>query len=202
MTPREVTGVEVRPATAADLATVSAIEAAAFSDPWSPEAFEALLGKPQVAWTVAVTADGTVVGYCILLLAGGEGDVANIATAPGWRGRGVAHLLLAEACRLDSGAARRSSWRCARGTPPLGHSTPAMDSNRWGGAAPTIATPLRMPWSCAGLWPTRGPLPPSPPRTRRRRCRDPAGNAAVWRLGPAILAFRRPHHPSSSEEVP
>jgi ribosomal-protein-alanine N-acetyltransferase len=99
MTPRDVVGVEVRPATVADLATVSAIEAAAFSDPWSPEAFEALLGKPQVAWTVAVTSDGTVVGYCILLLAGIEGDVANIATASGWRGRGVAHLLLAEACR-------------------------------------------------------------------------------------------------------
>lgn len=99
MTPRDVVGVEVRAATVADLATVSAIEAAAFSDPWSPEAFEALLGKPQVAWTVAVTSDGTVVGYCILLLAGVEGDVANIATASGWRGRGVAHLLLAEACR-------------------------------------------------------------------------------------------------------
>ncbi|MEN9816303.1 MAG: hypothetical protein RLZ32_183 [Gemmatimonadota bacterium] len=99
MTSREVTGVEVRPATAADLATVGAIEAVAFSDPWSPEAFQALLGKPQVAWTVAAASDGSVVGYCILLLAGSEGDVANIATAPGWRGRGVAHLLLAEACR-------------------------------------------------------------------------------------------------------
>jgi ribosomal-protein-alanine N-acetyltransferase len=48
---------------------------------------------------VAAASDGSVVGYCILLLAGSEGDVANIATAPGWRGRGVAHLLLAEACR-------------------------------------------------------------------------------------------------------
>jgi ribosomal-protein-alanine N-acetyltransferase len=99
MTPRGVTGVEVRPATAADLPAVWAIETAAFADPWSREAFQALLGMPQVAWTVATTSDGTVVGYCILLLAGVEGDVANIATAPGWRGRGVAHQLLAEACR-------------------------------------------------------------------------------------------------------
>ncbi len=91
--------VELRPATAADLAPVAAIEAAAFSDPWSLEAFQALLGQPQVAWDVAVAADGTVVGYCVLLLAGVEGDVANIATAPGWRGRGVAHRLLVEACR-------------------------------------------------------------------------------------------------------
>jgi ribosomal-protein-alanine acetyltransferase len=91
--------VELRPATAADLAPIAAIEAAAFSDPWSLEAFQALLGQSQVAWSVAVTADGTLVGYCVLLLAGDEGDVANIATAPSWRGRGVAHRLLAEACR-------------------------------------------------------------------------------------------------------
>jgi ribosomal-protein-alanine acetyltransferase len=99
VTRRAAAAVAVRPATPADLAPIAAIERAAFSDPWSLDAFRALLGQPQVAWSVAVTTDGTVVGYCVLLLAGVEGDVANIATAPSWRGCGVAHRLLAEACQ-------------------------------------------------------------------------------------------------------
>lgn len=80
-----------------DLPHMADIEHASFADPWPRQAFEELLGKPQARCTVAETPEGPIAGYCILLLAGPEGDVANIATAPRWRGRRVADQLLGEA---------------------------------------------------------------------------------------------------------
>jgi len=87
----------VRMAGPADLPHMAAIEDASFADPWPRQAFEELLGTPQARCTVAAPPEGPIVGYCILLLAGPEGDVANIATDPRWRGRRVAGRLLGEA---------------------------------------------------------------------------------------------------------
>ncbi|MBA3917992.1 MAG: ribosomal-protein-alanine N-acetyltransferase [Gemmatimonas sp.] len=80
-----------------DLSAVAAIEAASFSDAWPRSAFAELMPRGYARLRVAVTGNGEVCGYCVLLLAGGEGEIANIATHPAWRGRGVGRSLLREA---------------------------------------------------------------------------------------------------------
>jgi ribosomal-protein-alanine N-acetyltransferase len=83
----------VRPAVPGDLAAVAAIEQAAFSDPWSPSSFRALLGNPTVAFSVAER-DGVVVGYSVAWFAADEAELANVAVSAAMRGRGVGALLL------------------------------------------------------------------------------------------------------------
>ena len=79
-----------------DLTAVAAIEAASFSDAWPRSAFAELMPRGYARLRVAVAANGEVCGYCVMLLAGGEGEIANIATHPAWRGRGVGRALLQE----------------------------------------------------------------------------------------------------------
>jgi ribosomal-protein-alanine N-acetyltransferase len=89
--------VTIRAMQEGDLLAVAAIEAASFSDAWPRSAFAELMPRGYARLRVAVAANGEVCGYCVLLLAGGEGEIANIATHPAWRGRGVGRSLLREA---------------------------------------------------------------------------------------------------------
>jgi [ribosomal protein S18]-alanine N-acetyltransferase len=89
-------GVRIRAMQEGDLTAVAAIEAASFSDAWPRSAFLELLPRGYARLRVAVAANGEVCGYCAMLMAGGEGEIANIATHPAWRGRGVGRLLLQE----------------------------------------------------------------------------------------------------------
>jgi ribosomal-protein-alanine N-acetyltransferase len=86
--------VTLRPAVADDLDAVVAIERQSFSDPpWSRASFTALVDSPRAFFTVACTV-ATVVGYVVAWLVGDEAEVANLAVAPEWRGRGVGAALL------------------------------------------------------------------------------------------------------------
>jgi ribosomal-protein-alanine N-acetyltransferase len=89
--------VEVRPMEASHVEAVAGIEAGAFSDPWPASAFAELLGRAYARLRVAIATDGTVCGYCVLLRAADEGEIANIATAPPVRQQGVAGRLLDDA---------------------------------------------------------------------------------------------------------
>ncbi|WP_434480783.1 ribosomal protein S18-alanine N-acetyltransferase [Gemmatimonas sp.] len=80
-----------------DLPSVAAIEAASFSDAWAPSAFADLLARTHARLRVATSADGTVLGYCILLRAADEGEIANICAAAVVRGQGVGGTLLDDA---------------------------------------------------------------------------------------------------------
>ncbi|HEU4630781.1 MAG TPA: ribosomal protein S18-alanine N-acetyltransferase [Gemmatimonadaceae bacterium] len=92
----------VRPAAVADLAAIAAIERASFADAWSRPAFAALLGRREVYFVVAVppASDGSpgaaepVLGYAVAWFVVGEGEVANIAVHPEWRGQGIGAALL------------------------------------------------------------------------------------------------------------
>jgi len=101
--------VAVRQAAASDVDAIVAIERVAFTDPpWSRESFASLIDDPQVRFWVAVEerpplatagspgaeAGPAVVGYVVTWVAGDEGDLANLAVAPGWRRRGVGRRLL------------------------------------------------------------------------------------------------------------
>lgn len=81
----------------ADVLAVAAIERESFSDAWTPSAFEDLLGREYARLRVALDAQGAVSGYCVLLRAADEGEIANICTAPGVRGSGVGGRLLDDA---------------------------------------------------------------------------------------------------------
>lgn len=91
--------VTLRPAEAEDLDAVVAIERLSFTDPpWSRASFTALVDSPRAFFTVACavpTGTGaTVVGYVVAWLVADEAEVANLAVAPEWRGRGVGAALL------------------------------------------------------------------------------------------------------------
>ena len=84
----------LRPATPRDIDAIAAIERTAFSDPWSPTSFAGLLRSPRALLSVAEDAQRAVAGYSVLLLAGPDADLANLAVAPKSRGRGIGRLLL------------------------------------------------------------------------------------------------------------
>lgn len=95
MTERDA--ISLRPATIADVQAMAAIELAAFSDPWPASSFAEMLPMAHARMTVATDGDGKLVGYCILLSAADEGEIANIAVRPSDRRRGVGALLLDDA---------------------------------------------------------------------------------------------------------
>jgi len=95
--PETAASAVVRAARLADVAAMAAIEQRAFSDPWPASAFAEMLDAIHARIMVAVTDDDTLLGYCVLLRAADEGEVANIAVAPSAKRRGIAGQLLDDA---------------------------------------------------------------------------------------------------------
>lgn len=89
--------IAIRPTVADDVPAMASIEALAFSDPWPATSFHELLAHPFSRMASAVDDAGGIVGYCIMLRAADEAEIANIATAPGMRRRGVGARLLDDA---------------------------------------------------------------------------------------------------------
>lgn len=88
--------VTVRPAQDRDLDDVAAIERSVFKDPWSRRSFVELVHAPRVSFLVAAD-ENAVVGYAVLLLAGYESELANLAVTRLMQGQGVGRRLLREA---------------------------------------------------------------------------------------------------------
>jgi len=77
-----------------DVAAISEIERAAFSDPWSARSFRDALEHPSVYFGCARSDAGQVLGYVVAWFVADEGEIANLAVAPeGW-GRGIGRALL------------------------------------------------------------------------------------------------------------
>lgn len=91
--------------TAADVTQVAAIELRMFGDPWTARSFKDLIGEGHTRTLVAEDG-GVIAGYAIGQVAGGEGEVLNIAVdAPAQR-RGIARALLdALLAQLKAGGA-------------------------------------------------------------------------------------------------
>ena len=94
-------------ATERDLPEITAIERAAFADPWIAEAFRQSFGHSAVYFACGRRDDGQVVGYVVAWFAGGEGEIANLAVLPSAWGTGVGRQLLAAA--LAEAAARSTT---------------------------------------------------------------------------------------------
>ena len=83
-------------ATAADLKAIAALEAAAFSQPWTLPLLQEEFAQPSAILLTARARDGlTLAAYAAFRLGPGEGELLRIASAPRARGRGAAHALLA-----------------------------------------------------------------------------------------------------------
>lgn len=87
----------VRDMRADDVSRVAHVEQLSFSDAWPSSAFTELLGRDYARLRVAEDRQGTIQGYCVLLRAADEGEIANICTAPDVRGTGVGGRLLDDA---------------------------------------------------------------------------------------------------------
>ena len=102
-------GLLIRPAGAADLAEIEAIELACFSsDPWPRRSFEAFVGRQGATFLVAedTLRSGSVAGYGVLLWAADEAEVLNLAVPEDARRQGVGGALLS---RLLDEARKRGS---------------------------------------------------------------------------------------------
>jgi ribosomal-protein-alanine N-acetyltransferase len=74
------------------LCEVAQIENLCFSDPWSVESLELMLGD-QATGLVAIE-DGKLLGYVGMLCVLDEGQIVNVATHPDSRRRGVGRALM------------------------------------------------------------------------------------------------------------
>ena len=86
--------VSLRSARVSDVEAMAQIELAAFSDPWPASAFRDLLNASHAHVTVAVDVHDEPVGYCVLLAAADEGEIANLAVVSSRRGQGIGARLL------------------------------------------------------------------------------------------------------------
>jgi ribosomal-protein-alanine N-acetyltransferase len=90
------TQIVIRPALEGDLDDVTAIERAVFNDPWSRRSFADLVNGRTVVFLVAETDTRAVVGYAVVLLAGVESELANLAVARLTQRHGLGRRLLNE----------------------------------------------------------------------------------------------------------
>lgn len=91
----------IRSAEPADLAPVRVIEQVCFADPWSLRDF-----RQAMEWgaTFLVATRGPdVAGYVVARRAADEGEILNLAVAPGQRGRGVGKELVERALLMLAG---------------------------------------------------------------------------------------------------
>jgi ribosomal-protein-alanine N-acetyltransferase len=87
-----------------DVEVVAAIEAEAFTSPWSAETFMSLLDRPGLELLVLEDAREGVIGYAVLWCILDQGELANVAVTPAVRGRGLGKYLLGRV--LDVARAR------------------------------------------------------------------------------------------------
>ena len=83
---------EILPMTESDLDEVTRLERECFSVPWSRESF-VWAKNNENAYFIVAEDDGNILGYAGLCFVLDEGDIANVATAPEYRRRGIASAL-------------------------------------------------------------------------------------------------------------
>ena len=89
----ELTKLVLKRATPADLPDVVALERACYGDPWPASAFASLPENDRVFFSVA-RVERRLMGYVVAWYVMDEGELANLAVAPGDRGQGIGRTLL------------------------------------------------------------------------------------------------------------
>ena len=94
---------DIIPMTSDHLDQVAEIEQICFSDPWSRRMLSEHLENECAATLVALSENGTVLGYAGLLVVLDEGYITNVAVRPEYRRQGIAGELLAVFHRFAEG---------------------------------------------------------------------------------------------------
>ena len=81
------------PMTNETVAQVAALEQASFSTPWSEKSIREELNNEWALWFVAMEGE-TLLGYIGVQWGLDGGDIMTIATAPEYRGKGIARKLI------------------------------------------------------------------------------------------------------------
>ena len=108
--PRPSAELTVEAARVEDLPEILRIEAASFSEPWTPEMFREEFRRPELATIFIARAPevaahlpgatggpagrGPIVGFLCLSFPADEGHINNMAVDPRWRRRGVGRALM------------------------------------------------------------------------------------------------------------
>ena len=85
--------IKIRELAPADVDAVSRIERETFSMPWSPGDFLEMIEADYAHYYVAEQ-EGRIVGCCGIRNLAGEGEITNVAVAPGCRRRGIGRALM------------------------------------------------------------------------------------------------------------
>lgn len=84
----------LRPMTEGDVAQVTALEQACFSDAWSEKLVADLLDSSYDEAWVLVCEDDEIAGYINIRFLAGEGELMRIAVKPEFRGLGLSRILM------------------------------------------------------------------------------------------------------------
>lgn len=112
MTADEPVGeVSIRSASPNDIAAIVRIEKTSFSDPWSGNSFQTLIGRDEVLFDVASVAEnGTgerVVGFSVAYVAADQAELANVAVDADLRRAGIGGRLLEHVMRTTASRGAR-----------------------------------------------------------------------------------------------
>lgn len=105
MTPRLTIERLVRPVSSADRDTIIELEAASFSNPWTPQTFEVMVSSPASRLDVARLAGVGIVAFCGCWVFEDEVHINTLAVHAGFRRQGIASALLTHVL-ADTGANR------------------------------------------------------------------------------------------------
>ncbi len=86
--------VKIRRMETPDLGRVMEIEHQSYTMPWTESTFRGLLRRADADLFVAETPRGDLAGYAVSWAVLDQGELGNVAVAPEWRQRGIAHRLL------------------------------------------------------------------------------------------------------------
>lgn len=84
----------IRPMRRGDIPSVAELEADIYPQPWSPRVFFDELSLENRRYLVAITDDGSILGYCGLLIVEDDAHITTIAVAPGARGHHLGQRLM------------------------------------------------------------------------------------------------------------
>ncbi len=90
-------GIVLMPVGCEHLKELASLERECFSCPWSEENFAGCLGNDRYYFMGAFE-NGVLIGYGGIITLFDEGDVANIAVASEYRGRGIGRMILSSLC--------------------------------------------------------------------------------------------------------
>ena len=100
---------QIRPAAAADVSALAAVERECFSDPWTSAGLRESI-QYETSRAFVAEFGGTTVGYVMARISGEEAEILNLAVLPSCRRRGIARCLLEEALAAVTTAGVREAY--------------------------------------------------------------------------------------------